>query len=240
MGGLTEVEAQLISLSPWAQIFREPVLEFLLWRQVEVIHRSLTLTGEMAQGSGDQPQLVYNHVHSPHTPFVLHPPGLERPPQPACLPTLCSLWSTTIGERDEDIAEFGAAMEVHLQELNRLVLATLPRIIEADPGSIIVLMSDHGIRYSLEDLDEQYRILLAARTPNGEELFPDNESPVNVLRRILARLGEDVAPSSTNAGNPIGSGSSTWIARSDGLVPMRTQALAGFWTDAACGSSAMR
>ena len=55
-------------------------------------------------------------------------------------------------------------------------------------------MSDHGIRYSLEDLDEQYRILLAARTPNGEELFPDNESPVNVLRRILARLGEDVAP----------------------------------------------
>ncbi len=80
VGGLTEVEAQLISLSPWAQIFREPVLEFLLWQQVEVIHRSLTLTGEMAQGSGDQPQLVYNHVHSPHTPFVLHPPGLERPP----------------------------------------------------------------------------------------------------------------------------------------------------------------
>ena len=56
-------------------------------------------------------------------------------------------------------------MKLQLDELNRLVLEALDRIQEVDPDAVVVLFSDHGIRYSLEDLDEHYRILLAARTP---------------------------------------------------------------------------
>lgn len=194
VGGLTEVEARLISLSPWAQIFREPVLDFLVAQQLSVIDRSLELTAAFAEVRADQPQLLFSHIHSPHTPFVLHPGETEPAPLPECLPTLCSMWSTTTEELGIGTAEFADAMELQLDELNRLVLEALDRIQKADPDAVVVLFSDHGIRYSLEDLDEHYRVLLAARTPDGETPFADNDSPVNILRGVLARLVEGVEP----------------------------------------------
>ena len=192
VGGLTEVEARFISLSPWAQIFREPVLDFLVAQQVSVIDRSLELTAAFAEDRGDQPQLVFSHVHSPHTPFVLHPEETEPAPLPECLPTLCSMWSTTTEELDIGTPEFADAMKLQLAELNRLVLEALERIEEVDPDAVVVLFSDHGIRYSLDDLDEHYRVLLAARTPDDEALFVDDDSPVNILRGVLAMLIEGV------------------------------------------------
>ena len=194
VGGLTEVEARLISVSPWAQIFRETALQFLATQQENVIDRSFDLTGEMAEEPSDQPQLVFSHVLSPHAPFLLHPEGAEAPPLPDCMPTLCSLFSTTAQEQGIEFAEFGASLDLQIKELNRLTLAAVDRITAADPSAIVVLLSDHGIRYSFADLDEHYKILLAARAPNGDPLFPEDESPVNVLRRILAFLGEDVPP----------------------------------------------
>ena len=110
------------------------------------------------------------------------------------MPTLCSLWSTTAQEQGIELAEFSASLDLQIRELNRLTLAAVDRIIAADPSAIVVLFSDHGIRYSLADLDEHYKILLAARAPNGDPLFPEDESPVNVLRRVLAFLDEDVPP----------------------------------------------
>jgi hypothetical protein len=192
-GGLSEVEARLISLSPWSQIAREPVLDFLTSQVARSVSRSLELTTEFARDAQRQPQLVFTHVHSPHTPFVLHPEGSPPPSLPACAPTLCSLWSATSEEMGLTLNEFTAALAPQLEELNRQVLMTIEQIVELDPGAIVVVMSDHGMRYSFADIDEHFRILLAARMPEGDALFPEDESPINVLRAILGRVGEDLS-----------------------------------------------
>jgi hypothetical protein len=194
IGGMTELEVRLISASPWAQVFRDPTLAFLRTEQSDVVRAALDTTAALAEESGTDPQLVITHVHSPHTPFVLHPEGTEPFPAPACQPTFCPFWNATIQELDIEFDEFRDGLEVQITELNRLILASVERIIDADPDALVILMSDHGIRYSLDDLDEHYRILLAARTPDGSALFLDDESPVNVLRGVLGHLGEPMDP----------------------------------------------
>ncbi len=194
IGGLTELEVRLISNSPWAQLFRDPTLDFLGNEQRNVVQVALDTTAQLAEQPGEDPQLVITHIHSPHTPFVLHPDGTEPFPAPACQPTFCPFWNATIQELDIDFDAFRDGLELQIEELDRLIVAAVQRIVDADPTSIVILMSDHGIRYSLDDLDEHYRILLAARAPDGDALFPDDESPVNVLRGVLGHLGEQMAP----------------------------------------------
>jgi hypothetical protein len=97
-------------------------------------------------------------------------------------------------ELDIDFATFKAGLEPQIEELNRLVTNAVDQVIASDPEGIIVLMSDHGIRYSLDDVAEHYRIFLAARVPGDSGVFATDESPVNILRVLLATLGEDVEP----------------------------------------------
>ena len=61
----------------------------------------------------------------------------------------------------------------------------------ADPDAVVVLWSDHGLRYSLSNTDEHFKSFLAARTPGADGLLRD-QSPVNLLREIFANyLGAD-------------------------------------------------
>jgi hypothetical protein len=193
-GGLTELEVRLMSASPLSLLLRDPLLGFLLAGQERHVRDSIELTAQLAERAPETPQLVFSHIHSPHTPFVLHPEGTEPAYQPDCLPTFCPLWNSTAEELEFDPDDYRYGLETQLAELNRLLAQTVDRIIAADPSAIVVLMSDHGIRYSLEDLDEHYRAFLAVRAPGRDDLFPDGTSPVNILRLILRSLGEDIEP----------------------------------------------
>ena len=81
--------------------------------------------------------------------------------------------------------EYRGRLIEQIQALNDGLLGTVDRIIEADPSGIVVLMSDHGSRYTVSDRQEQFKSFLAARAPGRNELFSDDESDVNILRRII-------------------------------------------------------
>ena len=193
VGGMTELEVRLISASTLALMVRDPVLDFLRSGQRDMVIRSLEATAAMAERP-EGPQLVLTHLHSPHTPFVLHPEGTEAADAPACQPVHCPFWNATIQELELGFDEYQVGLTLQIEELNRLLVAAIGQIVEADPSAIVVLMSDHGTRYSLDDPDEHFKILLATRTPDGDTLMVDDDSPVNILRRVLARLGEGVGP----------------------------------------------
>jgi hypothetical protein len=53
-----------------------------------------------------------------------------------------------------------------------------------DPGAIVILFGDHGIRLDAGVSVEYFRNFFAARTPGHPDLFPDDISPVNVLPLI--------------------------------------------------------
>jgi hypothetical protein len=91
--------------------------------------------------------------------------------------------------------EYRERLIEQIQALNDGVLGSVDRIIEADPSAIVVLMSDHGSRYTISNREEQFKSFLAARAPGEPRLFPENESDVNILRRIIrAEFGAQIEP----------------------------------------------
>ena len=92
---------------------------------------------------------------------------------------------------DEVGYSFDEYREGFLNELaavNALVLDTADRVIAADPNAVVIVMSDHGSRYTFADDAEHFRSFLSARVPGAGTVFPDDESPVNILRRLAAEL----------------------------------------------------
>ncbi len=194
-GHITEFEGHLINFSPWALAIPDTVRGFLADAQEQGIRDDMGATAETAADGAERPQFLLAHIQNPHTPFVLHDDDAPRPALPPCIPGGCALWNATIEETETDLATYRAGLQVQLDELNALIVDTVAGIVRDDPEAVVILMSDHGLRYSLDDIPEQYRIFLAARTPGREAVLADDESPVNVLRRLFASyFGMDLAP----------------------------------------------
>jgi len=135
-------------------------------------------------------RLVLAHLMSPHPPFVL---GQEPEYLHGCFPE-CSVWTTTAGQMELSAEEYGYRMETQLSVLNQMVNDATERIIASDPAAVIIVMSDHGARYSLERTDEHFRIFFASRTPGRDAVFPEDVSPVNVFRRLLSTYFDENLP----------------------------------------------
>ena len=194
-GHITEFEAQLMSQSPWSLMFRDALVSLLVSAQQQTVADSLTGTIELARSEDPSPQFVLTHVHSPHTPFVLHGPSKPTPTMPECFPRTCAFWNSTIQELQIGLPEYRNGLVQQIEGLNELLLAAVRDIVVADPNSVVIIMSDHGSRYSLEDPDEHFRTFFAARTPGIRGLFADDESPVNVLRTLFDEyLGSGTDP----------------------------------------------
>ena len=178
-----EFEVRLIATSPWTALVRDPVADALAAAQADRVVETIDLTVELALNSSG-PQFVLTHVHSPHTPFVLSDAG-SKPMAPACFPYGCSFWEPRLARLGLDVDEYGRQLSEQVGGLNDLVLDAVDRLVTADPEAIVIVFSDHGLRFDLDDVDEHYRSLFAARTPGHPQLFEPDVAPVNVLRTLL-------------------------------------------------------
>ena len=135
--------------------------------------------------SATQPTFMFDHVFSPHPPFVFKADGGLRP-LPACFPGDCSIHNPNPEELGMSPAEYREALVDQVSYLNTLVLSTVNRLIEVDPSATIVLFSDHGTRHDLiGDTSEATRNFFAARVPGVVNLFPDNVATVNIFPTLL-------------------------------------------------------
>lgn len=180
-GHLTEFEAKVTSASPWAALLRDEFAAFLAQSLKDAVVNTLEATARLAEESDGSPQLVLAHVHSPHPPFVL---AASVRPMPDCVPVRCSPWDPSLEESGFTLDEYRTGLAEQLEALNDLVLSAVTRITRADPDAVIVVMSDHGSRYSLSDGEEHFKILYAVRSPGHPQLFSAHESPVNLFRRL--------------------------------------------------------
>lgn len=194
-GYVTELEANLIGRSPWTSLFHREAESMLASAHRWATLDALEVTAEIAEMTAAEPRFAFIHILSPHTPFVLGE-DLNRPPHlTPCFPASCSVWDATMAEIGIDFQEYRGRLIEQIQALNDRLLHTVGRIVDADPDGIIVLMSDHGSRYSSSDRAEHFKSFLAARAPGHDRLFPDDESNVNLLRRIMsAEFGADLQP----------------------------------------------
>ena len=194
-GYVNELEANLIARSPWAFVFRHAAESILA-----AAHRAATLdaldaAAEIAESDSERPRFSFVHILSPHTPFVLGGDVNEPPHLAPCFPASCGVWSASMDEIGISFEEYRGRLIEQIQALNDGLLRTVDRIIQADPSGIVVLMSDHGSRYTVSNRQEQFKSFLAARAPGQDGLFPADESDVNILRRIVSvEFGTRLAP----------------------------------------------
>ncbi len=186
-GAISELEANILNRSPWSLVLRDPVATMLARAHADAVRATFRLTAEIAESRTTEPMLVFAHVLSPHTPFVVHEQE-STPTLPACFPSSCSVWSATMDELGYEFDQYRDGFLDEVVAVNALVLDTADRVIAADSNAVVIVMSDHGSRYTLDDDAEHFRSFFAARVPGSGTLFPDDESPVNVLRRLGAQL----------------------------------------------------
>jgi hypothetical protein len=182
---VTEFEAKLISESPFARLLRDPLNAFLLGSQKRTVTGALERTALISEAHPRNPQLVLTQVESPHPPFALADFAASAAAVPSCFPQRCSFWHATTEGIGISVEQYGDLLRQQIEALNARALESVQRIVAADPSAVIVLWSDHGLRYSLANPDEHFRSFLAARTPGADGLLRD-QSPVNLLRLIFA------------------------------------------------------
>ena len=165
-------------------------------QRVEANLASLT---QIAGEDSDHPRFVFGHIPAPHMPMAFA--SVERPTVPL----------SEVFDYPEDLFGdelFRQAYREHVKGLDDRVLDAMTTIVQ-DVGdeAVIIVMSDHGSRsqgwlhtLSPQDVDEQFSIVLAARTPTGEALFEDDALATNVLSTVANRyLGTKIPRSSVSS-----------------------------------------
>lgn len=169
---LTSFELSLIQHSFAGRLLLEVAPQIAFEQHRDRVRTSLDLAVAEAAGPRDGPMLLFAHLMAPHAPV-----SFTDDPAPACFPA-CSLY--VMGPQ----ADWSGYAE-HLATVNALLLDAIDAILASDPSAMIVLMSDHGtVRGGEHGSAHAFRSFFAARTPGGSPRFPDDVSPVDVLRLI--------------------------------------------------------
>ena len=182
---LNAFEMGLIRDSGLAEIFR--LVPGLAPEQHRARTRGqLTAAGRALLEDGkDGPTFVWAHVMSPHPPFVFDADGGPTD-LTACYPASCGFFAVTPSQLGLSDAEYRAAFASQTAYLNELVLTTIDEVLRgASSPPVIVIMSDHGTRYSEDDPAESFHSFLAVLTPGRARMFSEDAATVMVMATIL-------------------------------------------------------
>lgn len=193
LAGITWLESELIRESPLSRVFAGLVRDWVSADRRTGTDVALERLDEVAKRGDGRPVFMFDHVFSPHPPFVFEADGSARA-LPLCYPDSCGLYEANPGRLELSREQYGEALAGQISHLNERLLATLDVLIEERPDAVIVLFSDHGTRYSLRgDPDEATRNFFAARTPGIPGIFDETIHTVNLMPTLLnAYLGTDI------------------------------------------------
>lgn len=139
-------------------------------------------------GTADRPgqHLTFGHVMSPHPPFLYGPEaGL-----PDCWYRLgCTMFEVRLVDVDMSLEDYGRRFGEQLDGLNPLTLDAVERVIDSDPSAVVILMSDHGARFSQGVEDEHFHSFFATRLPGDLRLAGD-PGPDGLFVRLLDMVGD--------------------------------------------------
>lgn len=188
-GNLSELEVTLLGNSVLHPLARHAVVA----DHRDRIVRSLEHLVELAADGARRPRIVFAHVLMPHPPFLYNDRGALQA-APVCWPAECLLYSVATDRLAMDLEAYREAMQRQVRWSNDRILATVDRLVAEDADAAIILLSDHGSRYSRDDREEQGRTFFAARTPGAPGLLRDDAGPADLVRRILAAYASASAP----------------------------------------------
>jgi hypothetical protein len=183
-GGLTKFEEQVARFTWLATVIDYVAPEFMPTAYRESVEGAFANWRRVAQSPPRLPYFMLTHVMAPHTPFLFAADGSPRPPQD-CFPAQCSLWETEMQRVRMTLEEYGAGWIPQIKYTNQLILKGVDEVLDLDPNAVIVVFSDHGIRYDRADREEQLRNFLAIRSPRNNSVLLSDTSAVNILPIIF-------------------------------------------------------
>ncbi|MGH2382761.1 MAG: hypothetical protein ACRDG7_16290 [Candidatus Limnocylindria bacterium] len=191
-GGITRFEEQLARIT-WLATALEFVGSDFIGEQARAsVHDAFDDWRSVAESRRDGPTFMLTHVLTPHSPFLFAADGSSLP-MPDCFPSQCSLWESERQRNGLTLGQYKEGLAGQIEYVNGLILDTIDGVVAADPDAVIILLSDHGIRYDTGDRAEYFRNFFAARTPGGNDVFPPGTSPVNTLPLLFNEyLGTDL------------------------------------------------
>ena len=162
-------------------------------------------------GRGMAPTFFFDHILSPHPPFVFSASGASVPLE-ACFPRTCSLWAPTLDRLSITKARYASGLQGQIQYLNRRLLASVDELLRARPDAVVVFFSDHGTRYDVRaDPAEATMNFIATRTPAAPGLYGQDVSTVNLLSDLLNQyLGTELPHQPFKA----------WLSTGDSPLPL--------------------
>jgi hypothetical protein len=129
-----------------------------------------------------RPRFVFAHLMVPHPPYVFDRDGFA-PAVPECTATRCAILEAPL---DRELHR--SRYIDQLSYTNELVTRTVDAIIGAEPGAVIVLMSDHGSGIDFPDAAEATRNFMAIRADRVQ--VPETMTPIGLFPLLLnAYLG---------------------------------------------------
>ena len=191
-GNLNEFEISLLTSTFAGDVLNVVAPDFASGQLRERIRANLDVLPEIATTRNRRPALVFAHVPAPHQPVVQGEDG-----DPVVVPLSDAWFADSPGERGEDPEEFRERYRAQLPYLNERILETIDGIVEAsEVPPVIVLFADHGSASVVDwnetqpaeadpaRLLERTGTLFAALTPQRDDVFPDDISPVDLFRLL--------------------------------------------------------
>jgi hypothetical protein len=168
-GHLTDFEISLIQHSLVSDVFSAWIMD----QQRDRVDASLDA---WISSAGRRQELVVAHLMVPHTPFLWGPGRDPLGPIDCWRAGLCNMFHATVQDLRITVDEYASLLPHHLEAVNERVIAAIDRLLERDPEAVIIVFSDHGLRYEHPVNDEWHRSFFAIRgsTPlRADGLFTD-------------------------------------------------------------------
>jgi hypothetical protein len=182
-GELTDLERSVIHRT-WFLYLLDAVWPsvFTTAQRDHIVHAFDTLD-RFATERADRSRFLFLHVPAPHLPPVVNADGT-----PTALRATRYEGISRQGYGMTD-AEYRDAWQAELDYVADRVLHGVDLLLDSERGreAVIIVMSDHGYGFELQQGDVQARLgnLFAARTPAAPDLFDDPPTPVNLFRLLF-------------------------------------------------------
>lgn len=155
--------------------------------RVELYNQSVYKKTVENIGRDKTSKFLYSHFMMPHFPYTRSQDGQLR--------------NLDLVHKESNETRNMKSYVGYLQYCNRVVTGLIDQISKTDPGAIIVLASDHGIRgvSAGDKFFNEFNNLLAVRVPdNNYAGFTDSMGMVNVFRCILRNQFQQEIPLISN------------------------------------------
>ncbi len=151
-------------------------------RTIDTLH-AVTVAAATRPG---RPKFVFVHIPAPHPPWVFNGDG-----SPRTIADVEQIYAETTASTGLDTETLKRAYVGQVKWLDKQMLVTIDGILAASAAPpVIIVLGDHGSWVGADggDIRRRFRVLFAARLPDGASIYPDDVALVETFPILFDHL----------------------------------------------------